>query len=349
MAAGDVSRREHIKVLNFVTEANHALVVDRAEKQQSNAETQRGAEGLSRVRRLGMMRRLVAILLAFVFAFDLCGCARSKANTITIGSKFFTEQVVLAELLAQHIEARTGIKVTRKTNLGGTLLVHQALLSGGIDLYVEYTGTALTAVLKEKPTSNDPKTTYLRVKQQYDERFHLAVMEPLGFENNFVMVVRGDDAKNLRLQKLSDVVPLAPKWKIGVGYEFLERPDGFPGLAKVYDLHFSDQPMVLDLGLLYRALVSRQVDIVAGNSTDGAIEALKLVPLIDDRHYFPPYDAVPIVREETLAKYPALHGALEELGGKVSADDIRHLNAQVDVDQRDPATVVRAFRESRGL
>jgi osmoprotectant transport system substrate-binding protein len=295
------------------------------------------------------MRRLMAALLVIVLGVYLCGCGGSKANTITIASKFFTEQVVLAELLAQHIEARTGIKVARKSNLGGTLLVQQALLSGAIDLYVEYTGTALTAVLKEKPVNSDPKTTYLRVKQQYDERFHLAVMEPLGFENNFAMVVRSDDAKNFHLQKLSDVIPLSPKWKIGVGYEFLERPDGFPGLAKAYDLHFSEEPTVLDLGLLYRALVTRQVDIVAGNSTDGAIEALKLVPLVDDRHYFPPYDAVPIVRQDTLAKYPALRGALDELAGKVSGEDIRHLNAQVDVDQRDPAAVVRAFREARGL
>lgn len=301
------------------------------------------------MQRLGTGRGLAAIFVVCILPLYFSGCTRSKANTITIASKFFTEQVVLAELLAQHIEASTGIKVTRKTNLGGTLLVHQALLSGAIDLYVEYTGTALTAVLKEKPVDNDPNTTYLRVKQLYDERFHLAVMEPLGFENNFAMVVRGDDAKNLHLQKLSDVIPLAPKWKIGVGYEFLERPDGFPGLAKAYDLHFSDEPMVLDLGLLYRALVSRQVDIVAGNSTDGAIEALKLVPLVDDRRYFPPYDAVPIVREDTLAKYPALRGALDDLGGKVSAEDIRHLNAEVDVDQRDPAAVVRTFRESRGL
>lgn len=256
---------------------------------------------------------------------------------------------MVAELLAQHIEARTGIEVTRKMNLGGTLLVHKALVSGAIDLYVEYTGTALTTVLNEAPPNNDPRATYSRVKELYDQRFHLAVMEPLGFENAFAVVVRGDDAKNFHLQKLSDVVPLAPKWKIGVGYEFLDRPDGFPGLAKAYGLHFSEKPTVLDLGLLYRALVSRQVDMVAGNSTDGAIEALKLTPLVDDHHYFPPYDAVPIVREDTLTAYPSLRGALEDLAGKVSADDIRHLNAQVDVDQRDPATVVRAFRELQGL
>jgi osmoprotectant transport system substrate-binding protein len=294
------------------------------------------------------MRRFATFLVVVMLGLCWCGCNRSRANKITIGSKFFTEQVVVAELLAQHVEARTGIEVMRKSNLGGTLLVHKALISGAIDLYVEYTGTALTAVLNETPPNNDPKATYSRVKELYDQRFHLAVMEPLGFENAFAMVVRGDDAKNFHLQKLSDVGPLAPKWKIGVGYEFLERPDGFPGLAKAYGLHFSEKPTVLDLGLLYRALVSQQVDIVAGNSTDGAIDALKLVPLVDDRRYFPPYDAVPIVREDTLARYPALRGALEELAGKVSADDIRHLNAQVDVDQRDPASVVRAFRESRG-
>jgi osmoprotectant transport system substrate-binding protein len=293
------------------------------------------------------MRRLLTVLLVSTLAFQ-SGC-RKPAPSITVGSKFFTEQVVLAELLAQHIEARTGIHVERKTNLGGTLLVHQALLSGAIDVYVEYTGTALTAVLNEAPANTNPAATYQRVKQLYTERFHLTVTEPLGFENTFAMVIRGGDAQSLHLQKLSDLTPIAPKWRVGVGYEFLERPDGFSGLTKSYNLRFAAQPTVLDLGLLYRALVSKQVDIVAGNSTDGAIEALHLIPLSDDHHYFPPYDAVPIVREETLSRFPALRAALAELGGKLTAADIRHLNAQVDVDQRDPAAVVRAFRESRGL
>jgi osmoprotectant transport system substrate-binding protein len=216
-------------------------------------------------------------------------------------------------------------------------------------MYVEYTGTALIAVLNEAPENNDPAATYRRVKQLYAERFHLIVTEPLGFENTFAMVIRDDDAQRFHLEKLSDLAPLAPKWRVGVGYEFLERPDGFPGLSKSYNLNFAGQPTVLDLGLLYRALVSKQVDIVAGNSTDGAIEALHLIPLKDDHHYFPPYDAVPIVREDTLAKFPPLRAALADLGGKLTAADIRHLNAQVDVDQRDPAAVVRAFRESLGL
>ncbi len=294
------------------------------------------------------MRRFFMIVFLSILVLRLSGCG-SNTPHITIGSKFFTEQVILAELLAQHLEARTGIRVERKANLGGTLLVHKALLSGAIDMYVEYTGTALTAVLNESPGKNDPAATYRRVKQLYAERFHLTVTEPLGFENTFAMVIRGDDARSFHLDKLSDIAPLAPKWRVGVGYEFLERPDGFPGLTKSYNLHFADQPTVLDLGLLYRALVSKQVDIVAGNSTDGAIEALHLVPLNDDHRYFPPYDAVPIVRDETLGKFPALRAALADLAGKLTAADMRHLNAQVDVDQRDPAAVVRTFRESRGL
>jgi osmoprotectant transport system substrate-binding protein len=295
------------------------------------------------------VRRILTLVFASVLLLPLAGCGKSGAPHVTVGSKFFTEQVILAELLAQHSEARTGIRVERKTNLGGTLLVHEALLSGAIDMYVEYTGTALTAVLNESPPANDPAATYRRVKQLYAERFHLAVSEPLGFENTFAMVIRGDDAERLHLETLSDLAPLATKWRVGVGYEFLERPDGFPGLAKSYNLHFAGQPTVLDLGLLYRALVSKQVDIVAGNSTDGAIEALHLLPLKDDHHYFPPYDAVPIIREDTLSKFPQLRAALADLEGKITADDIRHLNAQVDVEQQDPAAVVQAFRRSHGL
>ncbi len=269
-------------------------------------------------------------------------------SKITIGSKFFTEQVVLAELLAQHIEAKTGIPVIRKTNLGGTLLVHKALLAGQLDLYVEYTGTALTTVLNESPQA-DSAAVYNRVKQLYSDRFHLEVTEPLGFENTFAMVIRGDDARNLQLQKISDIVALAPKWRAGVGYEFLERPDGFRGWSDRYNLHFAESPKVMDLGLIYRALVDHQVDIVAGNSTDGLIDSLGLVALTDDRHYFPPYDAVPIVRQSTLARFPQLRAALADLAGKLSAADIRRLNYAVDAQHQDVAVVLREFRSSRGF
>jgi osmoprotectant transport system substrate-binding protein len=293
-----------------------------------------------------MRRSLFAFIL--VPALLSLACHQRPQSKITIGSKFFTEQVILAELIAQHIEAKTRIPVIRKTNLGGTLLVHKALLAGELDLYVEYTGTALTTVLNESP-HGDSTAVFNRVKQLYSDRFHLDVTEPLGFENTFAMVIRGDDAQKLHLQKISDVALLASKWRVGVGYEFLERPDGFPGLTASYNLHFAGSPKVMDLGLIYRALVDHQVDIVAGNSTDGLIDALGLVALADDRHYFPPYDAVPIVRQSTLAQFPELRAALSDLAGKLSASDIRRMNYAVDAQHQDAAAVIRAFRQAHGL
>ena len=296
------------------------------------------------------MPRAFCILVGLcILAGLLSGCRQSSQPAIIIGSKFFTEQVVLAELLAQHIETRTGIRVIRKSNLGGTLLCHKALLSGALDLYVEYTGTALTAVLNEAPGEDNAATIYSRVKQGYAARFPLEVTEPLGFENTFAMVVRGSDARQYHLRTISDIIPLAPRWRAGFGYEFLERPDGYQGWSHRYGLHFATQPSVMDLGLIYRALIDKKVDVVAGNSTDGLIAALDLVPLSDDRHYFPPYDAVPIVRLATLAKFPQLRRALADFAGKISAEDMRRLNAAVDGDQRDPATVVRIFRAEKGL
>jgi len=296
-----------------------------------------------------MRRSLLCFLylLSVLSLLSLAGC-KPKQPHLTIGSKFFTEQVILAELLAQHIEARTGIHVDRKSNLGGTLLCQKALLSGDLDLYVEYTGTALTAVLNESP-SRDPRDVYNRVKQGYAQRFHLEVTEPLGFENTFAMVVRGEDAQRLNLRNTSDIVPFAPKMRAGFGYEFLERPDGFRGWSQLYGLHFAAPPSVMDLGLIYRAMVDKKVDIVAGNSTDGLIDALHLVPLVDDKHYFPPYDAVPIVRRDALTKFPQLRAALADLANKISAEEMRHLNSEVDANQRDPAAVVRAFRASKSL
>jgi osmoprotectant transport system substrate-binding protein len=291
------------------------------------------------------------LLLCLVLCVVACSVSSCKpaAPSITVGSKFFTEQVVLGELLAQHLEARTGIHVKKKSNLGGTLLCQKALLAGELDLYVEYTGTALTSVLGEAPEADDAAKTYERVKNGYQQRFHLTVTEPLGFANSFAMVVRGEDAQRYHLEKISDIVPLAPRWRAGFGYEFLERPDGYAGWGKRYGLTFAGAPSVMDLGLIYRALVDKKVDIVAGNSTDGLIEALHLVALTDDKHYFPPYDAVPIVRDATLEKFPALRGALADLAGKISEEEMRKMNAAVDADQRDVAVVVRAFRESKGL
>jgi osmoprotectant transport system substrate-binding protein len=283
-----------------------------------------------------------------LISFCIAGCKKSQPH-IAIGSKFFTEQVILAELVAQHIEARTGLHVVRKTNLGGTLLCQKALLAGELDLYVEYTGTALTAVLAEAPGNDDSATIYRRVKDAYATRFNFDITEPLGFANSFAMVVRQSDAQKFALKKMSDLATVAPKWRIGVGYEFLERVDGFKGWSAKYGLRFAETPREMDLGLLYRALVTGQVDVAAGNSTDGLIETLKLVPLEDDRHYFPPYDAVPVVRHQTLEKFPELRAALADLGGKITEEDMRRMNAQVDAEQKDPAAVVKSFREQHNL
>jgi osmoprotectant transport system substrate-binding protein len=286
------------------------------------------------------------VLIAALFCHS-CSRAGDKPHLVA-ASKFFTEQIILAELLAQHIEARTGIPVERKANLGGTLLVQKAMLAGDVDLYVEYTGTALTAVLSETPHGN--ATSVLdRVREEYARRFHFTVTEPLGFANSFAMAIRGTDARERHLSNMSELAAVAPRWRAGVGYEFLERPDGYAGWTERYGLKFGKEPSVLDLGLLYRALVERKVDVVAGNSTDGLIEALDLVPLQDDRHYFPPYDAVPVVRDAALQRFPQLREALHDLAGKISEADMRNLNKQVDADQRDVSAVVREFRASRGL
>jgi len=294
------------------------------------------------------VRRWIAVTISLVVAAGFLSACKKGPKKLVIGSKFFTEQVVLAELLAQHIEKRTGIPVERKTNLGGTLLIHKAMLAGDLDLYVEYTGTALTAVLGESP-KGDAQMIYERVKQQYAQRFGLEVTEPLGFENTFAMVVRSDDAERLHLKNMSDLEPIAPQWHAAVGYEFLERPDGYQGWRKTYGLKFAETSRVMDLGLLYRALTQHQADIVAGNSTDGLIATLHLVPLRDDRHYFPPYDAVPIVRRKALEENPALRAALGDLAGKISAEEMRGMNAAVDAGQRDVRAVVREFREAKGL
>ncbi|HEY6051690.1 MAG TPA: glycine betaine ABC transporter substrate-binding protein, partial [Thermoanaerobaculia bacterium] len=209
-----------------------------------------------------------------------------------------------------------------------------------LDLYVEYTGTALTAVLNESP-QGDSAAVYHRVKQLYSERFHFEVTEPLGFENTFAMVIRGDDARNLHLQKISDIAPLAPKWRVAVGYEFLERPDGFRGWSGRYNLHFAETPKVMDLGLIYRALVDHQVDIVAGNSTDGLIDSLGLVALEDDRRYFPPYEAAFVVRGSVWKGRPEVRQVLESFAGRLDAARMRRWNAELDRDKKRPEDVAR--------
>ena len=282
----------------------------------------------------------------------LAACAPPRSSHIVIGAKNFTEQVVLGELLAQEIEAEGGGPVERRFWLAGSYLCQQALISGRIDGYVEYTGTALTAILKQPlpPVGQrSSEAVDATVERLYKQRYRVQMGPGLGFEDTFALVVRGDDARRMGLRTISDVARVAPHWRLGVGYEFAERPDGLPGLAAVYGLQFAGPPRTMELGLLYRALGAHQVDLVAGNSTDGAIQALGYVALVDDKHYFPPYEAVPLVREEALQRWPAMGRAEQRLAGQVSEDEMRAMNLAVDGRHEDPAEVVRAFRRRKGF
>src|SRR6201988_1620399 len=286
-----------------------------------------------------------SLLLWLVTSLISCG---SERNTIVVGSKNFSEQALLGEILAQHVEARTHLPVTRRFYLAGSYICQQALLAGRIDTYVEYTGTALTAILHD-PIEKDPSAVFGRVKNEYQRRFELEVLPTLGFNNTFAIVIRGEDARRLNLKTISDATAHAPQWRAGFGYEFMERPDGYEGLARVYGLHFAEAPRILDLGLLYRALLEKQVDLVAGNSTDGLLSARDLVILADNKHYFPPYEAVPIVRSDTLARYPEVRTALLELSGKINDAEMGKMNYEVDGEHRDIADVAREFLRSKGL
>jgi glycine betaine/choline ABC-type transport system substrate-binding protein len=284
------------------------------------------------------LNRAIVVFIAACLA--LCSCTRP--DRIVIGSKNFTEQVILGELLAQEIELTTHLPVDRKLNMGGTFICHQALIAGQIDAYVEYTGTALTAILK-KPVSTDAKQVFETVRKDYRDQFKVDWTEPLGFNNTFVIVVRADDAEKLHLKTISDAAPYTRQWTAGFGYEFIEREDGYPGLAKRYGLHFPMPPRVMDLGLTYKALAGRQVDVIAGNSTDGLIDTLHLFALEDDKHYFPPYDAAPVLREAVAQKHPEVRQAFAALAGRITESDMRRMNYQVDGEHRDVPTVVREF------
>jgi len=295
-------------------------------------------------RRRSATRRTVVAAAAVVLAVLLVsgGAVAARATgAIVVGSKNFTEQVILGELIAQTIERDTGLPVQRRLNLGGTLICDRALMTGDIDVYVEYTGTALTAVFHQ-PVVTNSQTVYSNVREQY-ARTGRTLLPPLGFDNTFAILVRGRDARSLGLKTIEDAARVAPRWRAAFGYEFLERPDGYPGLAKTYGLRFNGEPHVMDLTLSYRALSSGQVDLIAGDATAGLISALDLVQLEDNRRYFPPYDAAPVARAQTLLKYPQVRNALEHLGGRVTAQDMRRMNYAVDAEHKDAAVVVRGF------
>ena len=278
----------------------------------------------------------------------LSACAPSHADRIVIGSKNFTESLMLGELLAQQIEGHTHLKVERRFYLAGTYICQQAILAGRIDIYPEYTGTALTAILKQK-VGGDKAGVYQQVKREYETRLGLTLGPPLGFNDTFAMEIRGADARRLGLKTLSQAAVYAPQWRAGFGYEFMERPDGYAGLAAAYGLHFAGPPRIMDLGLLAPALKDHQIDIAAGNATDGLIPALDLFVLEDDRHYFPPYEAVAVMRQQTMREHPEVAQAIDELRDKISDREMQQLNYALDGQHRDVKDVAHEFLRSKGL
>jgi len=292
-----------------------------------------------------MARTLLIVLLSIVL---LVSCGPSRENRIVIGSKNFTEQAVLGEIFAQMLEEKTNLRVERRFYLAGSFICQQAILSGRIDLYPEYTGTALTAILKEKPQGSREQV-YERVKSEYERRFQLTLGPPLGFNDTFAIEIRGEDARRLGLHTISQAAAYTPQWRPGFGYEFMERTDGFKGLVATYGLRFAAAPRIMDLGLLARALKEKQVDVIAGNTTDGLIPVFDFLILQDDRSYFPPYEAVAVIRQATLGQHPEVGEILGRLATKISDQDMQQMNYAVDGQHRDSKDVVREFLQKRGL
>jgi osmoprotectant transport system permease protein len=298
----------------------------------------------STLTRGGSRQRWLAPTLAVISIAGLAAIVVARTGSrdvIRVGSKNFTEQIVLGEIVAQTIEARTSRRVERRLNLGGTFICDRAMRTGDIDVYVEYTGTAHTAIFKQSPDT-DPKRVFDTVQRRYSDA-GLTLFPPLGFENTFAILVRGDEAKQLGLKTIEDAASHTPRWQAGFGYEFLQRADGFPGLAKTYGLAFRAPPRGMDLSLIYRALADRQVDLIAGDATSGLIDAYGLVMLEDNRRYFPPYDAAAVARSATLLAYPDVRQAIASLSGRVTMADMRRMNHAVDVERRDAAIVAKEF------
>ena len=295
-------------------------------------------------RKSSTARRFALAAIAVLLVAGAIGLWRSSRTAssqtrVSVGSKDFTESALLAEIVAQMLEAR-GVSVERRFELGGNL-PHEAMIAGTLDLYPEYTGTSYTAILQHAPIT-DPRVVYEQVKREYAEKFNVEVSAPLGFENTFAILVRGNDARQLNLKTISDAAPHTRTWRAGFGQDFMSRADGYPGFSKAYGLNFAEV-REMDLSLTYIALSSRQVDLIAGNSTEGRIAQLDLVQLADDRRYFPPYEAVYLVRRDSLTRVPQLKDVLDRLANAITTDEMRQLNYEIDANKRDPKEVVRKW------
>jgi len=293
------------------------------------------------------------LLILFIAGLSVPGCDQidggraEKAEIIRIGSKNFTEQIILGEMLAQLIEYGTSLQVERMLNLGGTVICHSALVNGEIDLYPEYTGTALTAILKE-PVPEDRDTVFSLVRSAYREKFGATWLDPFGFNNTYAITVRREDAAAYGWRTIDDLAEESHALRAGFTAEFVERPDGYPGLAGRYGFSFGEVKE-MDPGLMYSAVNEKAVDVISGFATDGRIPAYDLQVLEDDRQFFPPYRAAAVVRSEVLALHPVLKDVLNALSGAITDPEMQHLNFLVDEEKRDPKDVVREFLLQKGL
>lgn len=306
----------------------------------------------TRPRRAGIRDALAVSATVALTALGLYGAwgeagSAPRSSTIIVGSKDSAEPVILGHMLADLIEAHTSLKADRRLNLAGSLICFNALKQGGLDAYVEYTGTALTTILKQPP-ENDPRKVRRDVTTRL-ARDGITTLPPLGFENTFAILMRREQAESLGIRKISDLAPHVASLRAGFGPEFMNRPDGYPGLVKAYGLELAIRPREMDRNLLYQAVALKSLDLAAGDSTDGRVASLDLVQLEDDRRYFPPYEAVTLVRSEALEKHPELRKALERLAGKIDVATMRRLNNEVDGKKRNPREVAREFLKSARL
>lgn len=305
-------------------------------------------ERSAKLGRTGAKRLIVAGVTAVVLlaGWGIAQRLRHPRAQVVVGSKDFTESILLSEIFAQMLEKR-GVSVERNFELGGNL-AHEGLVSGRVDVYPEYTGTSFTAILKHQPIT-DVNSVYEQVKREYADRFQVTVGPPLGFSNDFAILIRGAEARRLNLKTISDAVPYTKNWRAGFGQDFKNRQDGYPGFRRAYGLQFPDEPKEMDLSLTYQALANSQVDLIAGNSTDGMIAALDLYQLVDDKHYFPPYQAVLLVRQDTLTRLPAMAEALAKLNNALTTDEMRRMNYAVDHDHRSPRDVSAEWLKAKGF
>ncbi|KPK50515.1 MAG: hypothetical protein AMK72_02035 [Planctomycetes bacterium SM23_25] len=306
---------------------------------------------MSTAARVSVLLVVVGLIAIALVAFHALTKPQQTATAISIGGKHFTEQEILGEIMALMIEANTDLTVHRKLNLGGTMICFNALRAGDLDLYAEYTGTGLVNILKRDVIADSDKA-YQAVSEAFKAEYDLVWLEPFGFNNTYTLTMRAKHAEQLGVRSISELatkVRAGEKLRAAFDAEFLVRPDGYSGLRKTYDFRFPEEPRQMDPGLMYKSAADGDVDVIDGFATDGRIPAFDLMVLEDDKCFFPPYHAAPLVRADALARCPQLKHVLNRLAGKIDGQSMQRLNYEVDEEGRQARDVAREFLKSQGL